>query len=58
MEQHPIPQQISSYQFKLVGDMTLAQFGKAAGGIVIAVQSGGRDSNSGTYKRIWINIFY
>jgi len=37
MEQHPIPQQISSYQFKLVGDMTLAQFGKAAGGIVIAV---------------------
>ena len=37
MEQHPIPQQISSYQFKLVGDMTLTQFGKAAGGIVIAV---------------------
>lgn len=37
MEQHPIPQQISSYQFKLVGDMTLGQFGKAAGGIVIAV---------------------
>jgi len=37
MEQHPIPQQISSYQFKLVGDMTLAQFGKAAGGILLAV---------------------
>ncbi len=26
MEQHPIPQQISSYQIKLVGDMTLKQF--------------------------------
>jgi len=37
MEQHPIPQQISSYEFKLVGDMTLKQFGKAAGGVVIAV---------------------
>ena len=37
MEQHPIPQQISSYQFKLVGDMTLAQFGKAAGGIILAI---------------------
>lgn len=36
MEQHPIPQQISSYQFKLVGDMTLGQFGKAAGGILLA----------------------
>jgi len=37
MEQHPIPQQISSYEFKLVGDMTLKQFGKAAGGIILAV---------------------
>ena len=37
MEQHPIPQQITSYEFKLVGDMTLKQFGKAAGGIVIAL---------------------
>lgn len=37
MEQHPIPQQISSYQFKLVGEMTLAQFLKAAGGIVLAI---------------------
>ncbi|MFA6368843.1 MAG: carboxypeptidase-like regulatory domain-containing protein [Candidatus Shapirobacteria bacterium] len=37
MEQHPIPQQISSYEFKLVGDMTLKQFLKAAGGIVIAL---------------------
>ena len=37
MEQHPIPQQISSYEFKLVGDMTLKQFLKAAVGIILAV---------------------
>ncbi len=37
MEQHPIPQQITSYEFKLVGEMTLRQFGKAAGGIIIAL---------------------
>lgn len=37
MEQHPIPQQISSYEFKLVGDMTLKQFLKAAGGIILAI---------------------
>lgn len=37
MEQHPIPQQISSYQFKLVGDMTLKQFFQLAGGIVISL---------------------
>ncbi|MFA5894589.1 MAG: hypothetical protein WC851_02345 [Candidatus Shapirobacteria bacterium] len=37
MEQHAIPQQISSYEFKLVGDMTLKQFLKAAVGIILAV---------------------
>lgn len=37
MGQHPIPQQISSYEFKLVGDMTLKQFLKAATGIILAV---------------------
>ncbi len=37
MEQHPIPQQISSYEFKLVGEMTLKQFLKAAGGVVLAL---------------------
>jgi len=37
MEQHAIPQQISSYEFKLVGEMTLKQFLKAAGGIVLAL---------------------
>ena len=37
MEQHAIPQQVTSYEFKLVGEMTLKQFAKAAGGIVIAL---------------------
>ena len=37
MEQHPVPQQISSYEFRLVGDMTLKQFGQVAAGFVIAV---------------------
>ena len=37
MEQHPIPQNISSYQFRLVGDMTLKQFFELAGGILVAV---------------------
>lgn len=37
MEQHAIPQQITSYEFKLVGDMTIKQFGKAAGGIILAL---------------------
>lgn len=37
MEQHPIPQQISSYQFKLVGDMTLKQFFQVAGGAVVGL---------------------
>lgn len=37
MEQHPIPQQITSYEFKLVGEMTLKQFVRAAGGIVLAL---------------------
>lgn len=37
MEQHPIPQQISSYQFKLVGDMTLKQFFQLAGGVIVGL---------------------
>lgn len=37
MEQHPIPQNISSYQFRLVGDMTLKQFFQLAGGLVVAL---------------------
>jgi len=36
MEQHPVPQNIASYQFRLVGDMTLKQFAELAGGVIIA----------------------
>lgn len=36
-QEHPIPQQISSYQFRLVGDMTLTQFFQVAGGTVAAI---------------------
>jgi hypothetical protein len=36
-EQHPIPQQVSAYQFKLVGDMTLQQFFQVAAGALIAL---------------------
>lgn len=32
LEQHPVPQNISSYQFRLVGDMTLKQFFQLAAG--------------------------
>jgi hypothetical protein len=37
MEQHAIPQQISSYQFRLVGDMTLKQFFQLAGGALVSL---------------------
>ncbi len=37
MNQHPVPQQISSYQFRLVGDMTLKQFFQLAGGFLVAL---------------------
>lgn len=37
MEQHPIPQNVSSYQFKLVGDMTLKQFFQLAGGVLLGL---------------------
>ncbi len=33
---HPIPQNVTSFQFKLVGDMTLKQFGYLASGFAIA----------------------
>lgn len=36
MEQHPIPGAITTYKFKLVGDMTLKQFLELAFGIVTA----------------------
>ncbi|MEK7111075.1 MAG: PrgI family protein [Patescibacteria group bacterium] len=34
MIEHPIPQNVTSYQFRLVGDMTLKQFLELAGGVV------------------------
>ncbi|MGB6838815.1 MAG: carboxypeptidase-like regulatory domain-containing protein [Microgenomates group bacterium] len=36
-QQHPIPQQISSYQFRLVGNMTLKQFFQIAGGALFSL---------------------
>jgi len=36
-ESHPVPQNISSYQFRLVGDMTLKQFLEIAAGVGIAL---------------------
>ena len=37
MDNHPVPQNISSYEFRLVGDMTLKQFIQLAAGIVMGV---------------------
>lgn len=37
IQQHPVPQQISSYEFRLIGDMTLKQFGWLAGGVLVAL---------------------
>lgn len=36
MENHPIPQDITGFQFKLIGDMTLKQFAYLAVGTVLA----------------------
>ncbi|MCS7092607.1 MAG: hypothetical protein NZM26_04615 [Patescibacteria group bacterium] len=36
-QEHAIPQQISSYQFRLVGDMTIKQFFQVAGGVLVAL---------------------
>jgi hypothetical protein len=36
IEQHQIPQEISSYEFRLVGNMTLKQFLKMAAGVLVA----------------------
>lgn len=35
MEQHPVPQNITGFQFKLIGDMTIRQFLFLAGGILL-----------------------
>jgi hypothetical protein len=36
-EQHPVPRQISGYEFRLIGDMTLKQFGELAAGEIMAL---------------------
>jgi hypothetical protein len=36
MENHPIPQDITGFQFKLIGSMTVKQFAYLAGGVIIA----------------------
>ena len=36
MEQHPVPQNITTFQFRLIGDMTIKQFAYLAGGAIIA----------------------
>lgn len=35
MENHPIPQDVTGFQFKLIGDMTVKQFAYLAGGCVV-----------------------
>src|SRR3990167_8449636 len=37
MYQHPVPQNVTGYQFRLIGDMTIKQFGLLAAGIGVAV---------------------
>ncbi len=37
MEQPPVPKTITSYEFRLVGDMTIKQFSKLAAGIILAL---------------------
>lgn len=39
MEQHPIPQNVTGFQFKLIGTMTVKQFGYVALGAILAVIS-------------------
>jgi hypothetical protein len=36
LEQHPVPQNVTSFQFRLIGDMTLKQFAYLAGGAILA----------------------
>lgn len=36
MDQHPIPQNVTGFQFKLIGSMTVKQFGYVAAGVIAA----------------------
>src|SRR5690349_4799220 len=35
MDNHPIPQDVTNFEFRLIGDMTLKQFGYVAGGVIL-----------------------
>jgi hypothetical protein len=35
MEQHPVPQNVTTFQFRLIGDMTIKQFGYLAAGAIL-----------------------
>ncbi|MCX6725746.1 MAG: PrgI family protein [Candidatus Shapirobacteria bacterium] len=37
MDQHPVPQNIASYEFRLIGDMTLKQFAQLAAGAILGL---------------------
>lgn len=37
MDQHPIPQDVTGFQFKLIGNMTVKQFGYVAAGVISSV---------------------
>ncbi len=37
MQEHPVPQNVTGYEFHLIGQMTLKQFMEIAGGVILAV---------------------
>src|SRR6185503_19172872 len=37
MDEHPIPQDVTGFQFKLIGNMTIKQFGYVAFGVIVSV---------------------
>lgn len=37
MDNHPIPQDVTGFQFKLIGNMTIKQFAYVASGVILAV---------------------
>lgn len=37
MQEHPVPQNVTGYEFHLIGQMTLKQFMEIAGGVLLAV---------------------
>lgn len=56
MEQHPLPQNITGFQFRLIGSMTLKQFGYLAGGSLLAYLSFFLFSFLGIFK--WVVTFF